>query len=55
MLGRSDIRNPEASSKDLYNLDVSGLPEEAIQRVEEYIELFRLKYGLDRTLKNSRI
>lgn len=51
ILGRSDIRNPEARSKDLYSLDVSGLPEEAIQRVEEYVELFRLKYDPDKTLK----
>lgn len=46
LLGRSNIRNA-ADPKFNYNLDVSGLPKEAILQVEEYIEFFKLKYKSD--------
>lgn len=51
LLGRSDLHKPEV--KALHNLDTSGLPEEAIRQVEEYIELIKLKYNPDGTLKRK--
>lgn len=57
LLGRSNIRNPHTETiketQSDYNLDVSGLPEEAIRRVEEYIELIKLKYNPDGSLKKK--
>lgn len=50
LLGRSDIRKPaevKIETKAYYNLDTSGLPEEAIKQVEDYIELMKLKYNPD--------
>lgn len=47
LLGQSDVRNsremmsePDAS----YTLDVSGLPDEAIKQVEEYLEFLKQRY-----------
>ncbi len=34
-----------AESGAIYNFDLDDLPDEAIKRVEEYIELLRLKYA----------
>jgi transcriptional regulator with XRE-family HTH domain len=57
LLGRSNNRNPDDKSinetKAYYNLDTSGLPEEAIKQVEEYIEFVKLKYNPDGSLKNK--
>ena len=33
-----------AEAKASYNLNIEGLPIEAIEKIEEYIELIRLKY-----------
>ncbi len=47
LLGRSDIRNPQETKgepKGLYGLEVSGLPEEALLQVREYIEYVKHKY-----------
>lgn len=33
-----------AEAKSTYNLNVQGLPVEAMEKIEEYIELIRLKY-----------
>lgn len=44
LLGRSDkvhIKEAEAH----YYVDVSGLPEEAVRQVEEYVEFIKMKYG----------
>lgn len=57
ILGRSDIRIPQVEekieTKAYHNLDVGGLPEEAIRQVEEYIELIKLKYNPDGTVKKK--
>lgn len=57
LLGRTDIRNPrkhdEITTKAYHNLDVEGLPEEAIRQVEEYIEFIKQKYNPDGTLKKK--
>ena len=59
LLGRSDIRNPyiEDSSckttKAYHNLDKSGLPEEAIRQIDEYIQFVKSKYNPDGTLKKK--
>lgn len=50
LLGLSNIQNYNESkieTKTYYNLDVTGLPDEAIKQVEEYIELIKLKYKPD--------
>ncbi len=50
LLGRSNIQNFKESkikTKAYHNLDVTGLPDEAIKQVEEYIELIKLKYSPD--------
>lgn len=36
--------NRNISQKEKFFVDVSGLPEEAITQIDEYIELIRLKY-----------
>lgn len=54
LLGRSNTQNFNESkieTKTYYNLDVTGLPDEALKQVEEYIELIKLKYNLDGSLK----
>lgn len=59
LLGNSDIRTNKKHNKSkietkaYHNLDVNGLPEEAIKQVEEYIELIKLKYNPDGTLKKK--
>ena len=50
LLGRSDKqKNLISAANNLRQLDVSGLPEEAIKQVEEYIELLKLKYKTNGT------
>ncbi|HEY5586131.1 MAG TPA: helix-turn-helix transcriptional regulator [Ruminiclostridium sp.] len=48
LLERTNLRKPKgeivAESNASYNLDLEDLPEEALKKVEEYIELIRLKY-----------
>ena len=54
LLGHSDIRNPKelkTEAKAFHSLDVTGLPEEAIEKVKDYIELMKLKYNPDGTRK----
>ncbi len=54
LLGHTDIRDiPEKKNetKAYHNLDVSGLPEEAIKQVEDYIEFVKQKYNPDGSLK----
>lgn len=57
LLGRSIVRNPHSETinenEAYYNLDMNGLPEEAIRQVKEYIELIKLKYNPDGTLKKK--
>jgi transcriptional regulator with XRE-family HTH domain len=56
LLGQSNIRNHQESrieTKAYHNLDTSGLPEEDIKKVEEYVELLKKKYNPDGTLKKS--
>ncbi len=49
LVGRTDIRNFSddfvAESKIPYNLDLKGLPEEALKKVEDYIDLIKTKYN----------
>lgn len=54
LLGRTDLRNPytkDASSKDdrifekaYHHLYKSGLPDEAVKHIDEYIEFIKQKY-----------
>lgn len=45
LLGRPDIiKEGEAGFDRRAFIDVAGLPEEAVKKAEEYIELLRLKY-----------
>lgn len=56
LLGRSDVKNPEENkviTKAFHNIDVDGLPDEAIEEVEKYVELIKLKYKSDRRLKKK--
>ncbi|WP_034847539.1 helix-turn-helix domain-containing protein [Ruminiclostridium josui] len=52
LVGRTDIRQFSedivAESKIPYNLDVNGLPDEALKKVEEYIDLIKTKYKTDK-------
>jgi transcriptional regulator with XRE-family HTH domain len=49
LIGHTNIKSPIsdyiAESKIAYNLDIDGLPEEAVNMIQEYIELVRLKYN----------
>ncbi len=48
LVGRTEIRFSSddivAESKIPYNLDVKGLPDEALKKVEDYIDLIKTKY-----------
>ncbi len=55
LLNRTDIRTPYQTVKermDKYNpdstylLELKGLPKEAIEQIEEYIEFIKMKYDL---------
>ena len=52
LLCRSNIRKfGKTETKAFHNLDVDGLPSEAIKQVEDYIEFVKQKYNPDGTLK----
>lgn len=54
LLGRTIIENSHNSkseTKAFHNLDVDGLPDEAIKQVEDYIEFVKQKYNPDGSLK----
>ena len=56
LLGRSDIKNSsnlKTETKAYHNLDVDGLPDEAIKQVEDYIEFVKQKYNPDGSLKKK--
>lgn len=48
LLGHSNIRNPQEARIEKQggsSLDISGLPEEAVFQVKEYIEFVKMKYN----------
>ncbi|MDF2988078.1 MAG: putative transcriptional regulator [Eubacterium sp.] len=51
LLCRSNIRKLDNETKTSHNLDVSGLPDEAIKQVEDYIDYVKQKYNPDGSLK----
>ncbi|AEY64809.1 helix-turn-helix transcriptional regulator [Clostridium sp. BNL1100] len=52
LLCRSDIRKTgKVETKAYHNLDIAGLPDEAIKQVEDYIEFVKQKYNPDGSLK----
>lgn len=57
LLGRTNIRKPGsvlvAETQASYSLDMTGLPEEAIKQVEEYIEFIKAKYNSPGSLKKK--
>ncbi len=55
LLCRSNIRVPDKiETKAYHNLDVAGLPDEAIKQVEDYIEFVKQKYNSDGSLKKIK-
>lgn len=57
LVGRAENRDIEDKRNELSNsnsLDVSGLPEEAVKQVEDYIEFIRQKYNADRSFKKKK-
>ncbi len=53
LLGRSNEKEVKYETKAYHNISVEGLPDEAIKQVEDYIELIKLKYNPDGTLKKK--
>lgn len=56
LLGRTDIKGlqeNEVRYDGIKFIDVSGLPEEDIRKVEEYVELLKQKYNPDGSLKKK--
>ncbi|WP_202708803.1 helix-turn-helix domain-containing protein [Sporosalibacterium faouarense] len=51
LLGKNNER--KGFSKAYHTLDVEGLSEEDIRKVEEYIELIKMKYNSDGSLKKK--
>ena len=54
LLGHTDKRNitdKEKETKTFHNLDINGLPDEAIKQIEDYIEFVRQKYDSDGKLE----
>ncbi len=49
LLCRTNIRKIE--TKAYHNLDIAGLPDEAIKQVEDYIEFVKQKYNPNGSLK----
>lgn len=49
LLGRSDIRKIE--TKAYHSNDLSGLPDEAIKQIDDYIDFIKQKYNSDGSLK----
>ncbi len=57
LLGRSDIRNQKIADIEKqanHNIDASGLPDEDIKKVKEYVELLQKKYNSDGSIKGSK-
>lgn len=50
LLGRTNKRNSREQNF-VTNLDISGLPDEAIKQVKDYIEFVKQKYNADGSLK----
>lgn len=58
LLANTNVRNPYRTENDMptkayHNLDQSGLSDEDIKKVEEYIELLKQKYNPDGSLKKK--
>lgn len=55
LLGRTPLKNAKVTGTDRDGayVDVSGLPEEAVTKVEEYVELLKLKYGAKKPKKRK--
>lgn len=56
LLDRTEKRDSPKNGLDTkayHNLDIDGLPEEAIKQVEDYIEFVKQKYNPDGSLKNK--
>lgn len=56
LLGLSNIQNfnePKIETNAYYNIDITGLPDEAIKQVEDYIELIKIKYNAGGNLKKK--
>jgi transcriptional regulator with XRE-family HTH domain len=56
LLGRTDIRNSyetNIETKAYHNLEKSGLPEEALKQIDEYIEFVKQKYKPNGSLKEK--
>ena len=51
LLGHSDMRKIETET--YHSADLSGLPEEAVKQVEDYIEFIKQKYNQDGSLKEK--
>lgn len=52
LLCRTNIRKlQEKETKTFHNLDINGLPDEAIKQIEDYIEFVRQKYDSDGKLE----
>ncbi len=54
LLGHTDNRSVidnKTETKANHNFDTSGLPDEAIKQVEDYIEFIKQKYNPDGSLK----
>ena len=47
------IKRTSTPTKAYHNIDATGLAEEDIRKVEEYIELLKQKYNPDGTLKKK--
>ena len=47
LLGRTEVKNYE-NIKNYPNLNVDGLPDDAIDEIKKYIELIKLKYNQDK-------
>ena len=60
LLGRTKIKEPlelinkELPTKAYHNLDQSGLPEEAIKQIEDYVDFVKQKYNKDGSLKEKK-
>ena len=56
LLCRTNIRKlDKTETKAFHNLDVDGLPDEAIKQVEDYIEFVKQKYNPDGSLKKNNL
>lgn len=53
LMGEEEKASNHISTKAYHTLDATGLSEEDIRKVEEYIELLRQKYNPNGTLKDK--